>query len=161
MIAIGTHKARAVSCGLGKTSTNKEQVGVEFEILEGENAGEHITWFGYFTDAALSVTIKALRACGWTGNDLSDIQGLDKEVALAINHEEYQGKVSARVQWVNEPGGLALKTQMPPDEAKAFAAKMRHIIMAIDPGAPRKVSHHPANASPPPPSDADMPEWAR
>lgn len=136
MIEPGFYKAKAVTWALGKASTGKEQVAVEFALYDADGVeGPHLTWFGYFTDNTFESTLKALRTCGWKGADLSDLQGLDaNEVQLVIEHEVYDGKTRARVRWVNalNAGGLALKEQMDGAEAKVFAAKMRSHIAAFD-----------------------------
>ncbi len=162
MIDAGTYRAKAVSAALGNTSTGKEQLGIEFELMDVDGvAGPHITYYGYFTDAALEFTVKALRACGWKGTDLTDLAGLtDNEVSLVIAHEEYEGKVTAKVQWVNAPGGLAMKSQLDPD-----AAKMKGRIAALGTTSARQIREpkppKSQNSEPPPHGDADLPGWAR
>lgn len=142
----GTYRARAVAGGLGETSTGKEQVGVDFQLLDPAFEGQHITWFGYFTDKTQESTIRTLRTCGWNGDDLTDLSGIDaNDVHLVIENEEYEGKWRPRVRWVNPVGGLALRSAMEPNKARAFAAKMRGAIAAVDQAsgerrAPAKVS---------------------
>lgn len=133
----GTYRARGTQGMLGETSTGKEQVAVEFELLEEGFVGTRIAWFGYFTDKTQARTIETLRNCGWQGTDLTNLEGVDaNEVSLVIEQEEYEGKWSPRVRWVNIPGsGLALKSPLSADKAKAFAARMRGQIAAIDQAA--------------------------
>lgn len=122
----GTYKAKAVSGALGETSKGDPQVAVEFEVVEGEFAGQTITWFGYFTDRTTERTMQALRFAGWKTDDLSDLAGLGStEVKIVCQNEEYQGKTSLKVQWVNKIGGLALKAPMDASKAKAFAQRMK------------------------------------
>ena|ERR1051326_2108102 len=130
-IANGRYRARPVSWALGRTSTGKEQVAVEFELMDADGVvGPHITWFGYFTDDTWERTVESLRHCGWQGDDLSELSGLDQEVSVVIENEEYKGKRYPKVRWVNAPGsGLALKEQLSPQEAKEFASSMRGRIL--------------------------------
>jgi hypothetical protein len=161
------YAAKARTWGLGETDTGKEQVAIEFEILTAEAEFNHITWFGYFTEKTFDRTIESLRICGWEGNDLSDLQGLDKnEVELVIEDEEYKGNLIAKVKWVNRPGGLALKAPLTGDKAKSFAAAMRDRIKALDAAggfkakAPRPSGPPPpvgSNGGPPPLTDDDIP----
>lgn len=138
MLPEGRFKARAIEGGLGETNDGNPQVGVRFTILDEEFHGEEITWFGSFskklgqgTKTPLERTIESLRACGWKGDDLSALEGIsDNEVSLVIEHDDYNGKISAKVKWVNRAGGLALKAPMSADKAKAFAAKMRGEVIA-------------------------------
>jgi hypothetical protein len=164
----GRYRARGVTAALGRTSTGKEQVAVEFELLDAEgNPGPHITWFGYFTDATYERTIEALRHCGWEGDDLANLSGVDaNEVSLVIKAEEYNGKWTPKVQFVNAPGGggLALREQLSAEEARAFAAGMKGRILALKQGGPRKPTPGSAKArvggytpEPPPHGDDDMP----
>jgi hypothetical protein len=167
-IQAGTYRARAVSAALGETSTGSEQVAVEFELLDVEgNAGPHIVWYGYFTEKTVKTTIKALRTCGWTGDLLTDLSGIDtNEVSLVIEEESDQnGRMRPRVRWVNAPGGagLSLKAPLDGEKARAFAAKMRSRIAAMDQaeGAskpkPRATAKPILSPEPPPHDDSDLP----
>lgn len=169
MMAAGRYRARAVQAALGETSTGKEQIAVEFETLDEEGApGEHITWFGFFTEKSLEHTVRALRVCGWRGDDINNLDGIsDNEVSLVVEHEEYEGKVSAKVKWVNAPGGgIALKSTLDAGRAASFAATMKSRIRAIEAGAgarkPVTQQARPATRQsgrppePPPHTDDDM-----
>ena len=112
----GKYRARAVDSGLGKAKTGTEQVAVNFELIgDGAEKGLHITWYGYFTDKAYEMAVKALRACGWQGSDPTELDsfaasGLGaNEVELDIEQEtstdpQGQSTTRARVKWVNAPG---------------------------------------------------------
>lgn len=129
----GKYRAKAGDWALGESGNGKEQIAVEFELLDPDYSGQHITWYGYFSDGALEFTVKALRTMGWQGDDLLHLIGLDaNEVVLVIENEEYQGKTYAKVKWVNAIGGLALKTPMTPAKQQSFAAQMRQRIAALD-----------------------------
>jgi len=135
----GTHKARGKEWGLGHSSTGKKQVAVLLELTQGEHAGKCITWFGYFTDGAVDRTLDSLRYLGWEGDDFVHLTGLDaNEVEIVITAETYEGKTRDRVQWINRPARLALREQMSPAAAAAFAASMRAKAIA------HKQAHGPA-----------------
>lgn len=122
----GNHRARAKEWALGVSSTGKEQIGVMFELVGGEHAGKHITWFGYFTDGAVDRTLESLRHCGWDSDNLADLDSLGaNEVDLVVDDEEYEGKWRSRVKWVNRVSRLQMKEQMSPAQVQAFAAKLR------------------------------------
>lgn len=132
------YTAKAKAWGLGETDKGTEEIAVEFEILTEGAHVERITWHGYFSDKTWERTVESLRYMGWEGNDLADVQGLDmNEVELVVEDEEYQGKVYAKVRWVNRMGGLAIKAPLTGDKAKAFAASMRDKIKALDASAPK------------------------
>lgn len=139
MIPAGTYRARACAPGeaqLGYTAKGTEQIAVAFTLLQPPFEGQCITWFGYFSDKATEQTVKALRACGWQGDDLNDLTGLDaNEVDLVIEEEtDDQGRVRSRVRWVNRPGDGRVKLQntMSPEQRKSFAARMRGNVKAAD-----------------------------
>jgi hypothetical protein len=133
-LVAGTYTARAVAGGLGFTKGGKEQVAVELQILDEEFAGETITWFGYFTEGTQERTIDALRTLGWNTNDLDNLDGItENEVRVVLAEEEYEGKTSLKVKWINRVGGLALKTPMTPEQAKAFARQMKGMVLAVAP----------------------------
>lgn len=126
-------KARACAIDFGYTSKGNDQMGVDFVLLEGENAGSHITWYGYFTEETFERTIESLRHMGWGGTDLAELPSNvpQEEVQLVIGHEEYNGEVYARVKWVNALGGIAMKERMDAGAARAFANKMKGRILAL------------------------------
>lgn len=151
----GTYKARTLSGGLGYTSKGTEQVGIDFQITEGPHEGQHITWYGFFTDKTADRTIESLRICGWEGDDLCDLTGIEKnEVELVIEAEDYTDsrtgeiKTGSRVRWVNRIGGsgFSMRDAMDATQAREFAARMRGRVVALrgNGQAPRR----PAQAAP-------------
>jgi hypothetical protein len=56
---------RVVKSVLAMTGTGKQQVAVTFEYLDQHGEKRYVSWFGFFTDAALPWTVEALRALGW------------------------------------------------------------------------------------------------
>lgn len=171
----GTYRARAVDAQLGETSSGKEQVAISFQLLHPGFEGQHLAYYGSFSERALPITLKALRACGWVGNDLADLTGIgSSEVNLVVEHEEYEGRIQARVRWVNSIATGLVKKQLDPTAAKAFAARMRGAIAALEAGsapAPqaqprpaqgarpvqRQPQPPPRMPEPPPHTDDDMP----
>jgi hypothetical protein len=162
----GTYRARAVHGALGETKSGSEQVAVEFELLDADGAaGPRITWYGYFSEKTLATTVKALRACGWKGDLLTDLSGIsDNEVSLVVENEVLpDGRARPRVRWVNAPGGpgLGLKTPLVGDKARAFAARMRAHIAAVDQvelaGGTKGRSNGVLSPEPPPHDDSDLP----
>ena len=76
MIAIGKYNAKVTAISFGRASTGNEQIAIQFEILDGEFAGENIAYLGTFTENSIEYTTNALRAVGWLGDDLSELPGL-------------------------------------------------------------------------------------
>lgn len=140
MINVGTHKARACAAEFGTSSTKGTFcVEVDFVISEGPNEGEHITWAGYFTDAATQRTLESLRYCGcqFPAGDLMNLEGIgDQEIALVVEHESYEAKngemkTRAKAQWVNKAGGGFFATKLEGDARAAFAKRMKGEVLAV------------------------------
>jgi hypothetical protein len=160
----GKYRAQAREWSLGKAGTGNPQVGVMFDLLDHE--GEQLTWYGSFTDAALPTTVKALQAMGWQGADIRELAQpttkLDQEVVLVVEWDEYNGKRSLKVKWVNSMGGLAMKEPLAGSDLDAFAAALRGKILALDPSSAAKRAAAPratATSRPTPPAhrDEDIP----
>lgn len=119
------------------TSSKKgtQQCAVCFEILRGPQAGQKVTWIGYFTDATIERTLNALRICGFEGDDVSSFPGQspENEVSIVVEHEEYDGKVRVKVAWVNEPGGGGMKMANPFDDKalRKFGAQLKGTLKAM------------------------------
>lgn len=157
LIDPGTYPAQPLEAELTETKKGDPCVVVSFEIAHGQR----ISWWGYFTDKTQRRTIESLRHCGWDGDNLGDLSSISPEsptVELVIEHEEYEGKVRARVQWVNRLGGGIATAPMAADKRAAFAARMKGLVIEVDKslavGAKRQASAAPrgngsASALPP------------
>lgn len=145
-IGAGTYRARASGeCVLG-SSKNKGTPFIEFclKIQSGENANGMVKYTGYFTENTNERTIQSLQLCGWQGDDLSEfsdggLHGLDaNEVDIVVEIETYrregedEERSRPRVAWINRPGGFLNQEQaMNEDAAKAFAERMRGLVLAV------------------------------
>jgi hypothetical protein len=140
MLEDGKYRAKAKEWSIGEAGTGTAQVVVFFDLLDHE--GEGRTWYGFLSDAALKRTIESLRHMGWQGCDISELSspaaGLDSnEVQLVLESEDYNGKVSQKVRWVNK---LGTGKPMEEDSLKALSAKLKGKILALDPGAAGEVA---------------------
>src|SRR6266403_2415299 len=111
----GRFRAKGKTWDFGTTEKGNDQIAVELEIIEGDEKGRRLTWYGYFTDKTEERTIESLRILGWTGDNLADVKDLDaNEVEIVVEPEEYTnpttGKTTtrSRVKWINRGGGIAL-----------------------------------------------------
>lgn len=160
LIPAGTYRARAIEAQLGKTAKGSEQVGISFAVLTPGFETQRLAYYGQFGEKSLAITVKALRACGWQGLDLSDLRGIEtNEVNLVVEHEEYEGTTRAKVKWVNDVSAGVVKDVLDPTAAKSFAQRMRAAIAGVDAAAPKK-NGTPVRGQPPEPpphTDADLP----
>lgn len=113
-----------------------EQIGIEFEVLEGETKSQRLAYYGSFSEAALEITIKAMRTAGWLGDDVTDLSSMSRPevptVELVVEHETFEGKTRAKVKWVNSGGGLAVKNPLDQAKRAGLAARMRAAVAAVD-----------------------------
>lgn len=126
-------RAKAVNAAIGKASTGTHQIAIEFQFLD-ETGG--ITYYGPLTDAAFEYTMRAIRTAGFVGDNLADLSplcdGSAPEVMLVIGPEEYNGKITRKVKFINSLGGLALKDALQGEELEAFARRMKGKIVLYD-----------------------------
>lgn len=127
----------------GTSKAGNEQVCLQFEIVRGPESGRKVPWFGSFSEtrsektkkSVAERTIESLRICGFRGNDLATLpaQELTQEVSITVEHNEWEGKKTARVSWVNEPGGGGVKLANPigGTELRRFAASMKSKLASI------------------------------
>jgi hypothetical protein len=125
----------------GQNST--PQVIVQFEIIEHpEMAGKRIYYFGFMSDKAVEYTLKNLRTCGFVGDDLSQVltQPINNIVQLTIEHQEYDGKTSARVAFINPPfAGIKIAKPMVGADLARFAATLKAKLKGIPAVAGEKI----------------------
>ena len=133
----GNYVAKATSYDFGMSKGGNEQVGVAFTISQGDHAGQMLSWYGFFNSSENTErALKALRAAGWNGDDLSNLIGLgDTEVQIVVKEEEYNGKTTTKIAWVNALG-VAMASKMSDQERKAFAARMKGAVLASKAPAP-------------------------
>jgi hypothetical protein len=123
----GRFRARPTVHGPAKSPNGHPQYAIEFELLEGDDAGKAITFFGGLTGGGFDFTSKVLRTCGWSGEGDPRDATLDREVALTIADETHNGKTNAKVKYVDDPDApppattsLVERNAMPKAEADAF-----------------------------------------
>lgn len=149
----GNYRARAIAHEYGVTSKGNDMVAVTYELLDKERM--MMTWYGYFTDATIERTYKALRHSGWDGRDLLGLDGLgDTEVELVVVNETYEGKTRPRVNFVNPVGAGRGAVSNPLDQGgqEAFKRRVAGKIAAIQ----AKLNDRPA-AAPAPAAAAPAP----
>lgn len=89
LIPEGIYKARATTnWALSETSKGTPYAHVEFEILNGAAKGRTITKDFFFSEKAWKKSVESLRACGWQGDDVSNLAGVERnEVVCKVVHE--------------------------------------------------------------------------
>lgn len=128
-----------------------------FEILSGPQAGQKITAFLYFGEGSVGHSMKALRACGFTGDDIDKFadQTPDIECQIVVEHEVYEGKTRAKVKWINQAGGQGFTFEKPLDRGslRKFSAQFKSALKAVPSVTGKKAERQAPSAAPP--SDYD------
>ena len=91
-IPVGVHRGRVLpnSADYGASSTGTEYVILAVKLLD---FGRVVSVYLYLSDKAMPYTIEALRACGWTGDDIFKLDNLDaNEVGVSVKYETFDGK---------------------------------------------------------------------
>jgi hypothetical protein len=126
----GEYFARCTKADLGFTSTGKEQAVLTFRLRDTD---ADLRWFGYFSDKAIEICLKAIRTAGFTDTDLGKLPDwvpgdAAPDVVLSVGHELYEGKTQVKVNWVNS-AHAQLKNAMTPEQRAAFGKKMKAAVV--------------------------------
>lgn len=139
MLKAGKYTAKAVSAGLSQTKSGSAQAYIKFEVTETGEAN-HITWFGSMTEKSIDRTVKALVTAGFNGNDFGDLEKKfnevfqPKAVQLTLAEEEFNGKTSLKVKWVNPIHQGPEKYQGPAPKFAALFAKTKQELGVMKDG---------------------------
>ncbi len=143
MLNAGKFSARPTGAELGISGGGTNQIGIAFELLDGPDAGQSITAYRYFSDAAVKYALKDMRTCGWLGDDVGNLASIGADgnlvVQLVIEHEDFtnnegETKTSAKVKWINSLsiGGVQMKSVMDAGQRATFAQRMKQTVRAFD-----------------------------
>lgn len=81
-----------------------------------------------FSDGAAPYSIDKLRACGWTGNDVTKLDGIDaNEVDVNIKYEIFENKEQMKVD-IYAGGGIKVDTPMDDKQKRSFGARVAALL---------------------------------
>lgn len=132
--------SRATEWKVTQAEGKSPQVMVRLEVIEGPEAGQEKFYWGSLHENAVQYTFEALRAMGWTGNDLDT--ELDKEhgmgsvrcVAVEMDHEWPEGTIQRKIRYVN--AWTAKKAPAGPTGiGKRFKSLAKQTVVPVDPAA--------------------------
>lgn len=130
----GYFRAEILDHGFSESTGGTPQFSVQFQTEHGQMRG-----FFALSDNAIEHTIKKIRAMGYAGDDLADLE--DGSVLrgafciIQVTHDTYNGTVSPKVGWVNPDGwqpGIK-KSATAAANAKRFNALLKRV--PVDPSA--------------------------
>lgn len=138
----GKYNVKVIDAGLGASKNGSMQPWVKFQ----NEAKETITWYGNLNgstpekqEKAQEITIKALVSAGFTGDDFSD---LDKPfetvftvqpVNITVGTEEYNGKKTTKVKFVNSQSAPKKFMGQAPKMAALFAKQRKALGITAKP----------------------------
>jgi hypothetical protein len=138
-----------------------------FEVLEGKYAGRKITWYGSFSQTVMKngkkvedQTYEAMRAAGWTGSDITEIESLDNAVLLTIEEKEYEGTARPKIIFINPLSSGVRKIIGATPQQKAKMSAWSKSVASKYPivTAPKEAQRfEPADHDQPPMGDDDIP----
>lgn len=126
MLAQGTFKAKIRDYGVKESKAGLPYVVVAFGVGE-----ETVYWSGYFSDKTIEGTKATLTLLGLKGGNLPALalglssNSLDttKEFVLVVVHEpDNEGKMWARVRFVNDPNASNVRGTVDFDRARQLFA---------------------------------------
>lgn len=128
--------AKPVEASWGQSSKGSEQCAAQFRLLEGPDEGRTITAFLYFTqEGNTKRSLESLQHCGCTfpDGDIFNLEGFGaSDVRLVIEHEEYDGKMRAKVKWINS--SKPFQAEMDDGVKASFRDRMRANIALLKKG---------------------------
>lgn len=142
---VGTYLAEVKSHVLKEVGDNATPaINIALDLIKNVQTDEPVTGTVYaslwLTDAALEFSMRTMtEALGWTGTDLSEINGTGmfagKEVWVVLEEQEYEGKTQTKVKYVNKVGGQVQKP-FNPVKAKILTDKLKGKMLAYRQKAP-------------------------
>lgn len=124
-IPAGFYQGRAVAGSeqYGVSKNGNDQIALDIAI---PSLNSTFTTFLSFSEAAAPYAIERLRVCGWKGNDVTKLVGIDaNEVTVQVKYETYDGKERMKVDIATGGGRITLENQMDEKSKRAFAARMK------------------------------------
>lgn len=123
-----TYFAVVMATALQKSKSGTESVAIQFQatrnLSSGDECDKKFVGYLYLSSRAVENAIKTLRdVFGYTEksfyplNRAETLEGKDCEITVV--HEEYNGKISPKVQWINKTGHFESRTLKAIDDAEA------------------------------------------
>lgn len=152
MLPMVKAKYLARACGAASfapSSKGNQQIAVPMEVVDGEYAGETITWIATFHDTAdkngvtgTERVLESLVFMGWQTDELSDLveisdedakRMLPNDVEIVCEPDTYDGKTNLKVKWVNKPGAgrFAFKEAVSKNDLRSFSAQLKSTVRSV------------------------------
>lgn len=116
-VKAGKYTAKIVDADVWASTKNEPRAVLVFDFMNEEGNPRQLMWFGSLNGGAREITVETLVRCGFTGNDLADLNK-GKEVLnegpyeIVVEMNTYEGKTGPRIKYINAPGGGAFRERM-------------------------------------------------
>jgi hypothetical protein len=141
----GKYQARCIddpsSIRWGRAKSGAEQIALTFAIIDsnGEPTVSTMEYVGSFgSQQSAEIALKALRVCGWQGDDILDLRGINANVVeLDVQWDEYQNERRLRIKWLNRPGAgrIAFRDSLDDRAKQALARRIRGLAAGLSQSA--------------------------
>lgn len=131
LVPVGDHIAKLADYGVSVTKNGDPMVTAKFQTSHGP-----VYWNGVIKDMApgqRNFTMESLVVMGLKSvDDVAAIAdgpagkalNMEQDVSVAVEHEEYNGKVRAKARWVN---ALGLRSGVTRDDLRAKLAGLKNL----------------------------------
>lgn len=182
----GRWRGRVTDHDMGRSSKGNIQVAIGFAYEDSEGVQNRAVYYGVFTDKTLASEYGPLYALKNLGFDLAAENFSDKafaalgaksaenslggaligrEADITVSHEEYEGEMRAKVDWVNTPGGGLMKDRLEgAQDIRSAAAQIRSMLQggggpqpSLGFGGSRPAAAAPQTRKPAPAGSHDLP----
>lgn len=102
-VPAGNYTGTAVKATAGQASTGAPYIEVEFRIPE---VGCNLRWRGYVNSPENEErTLKQMNIINWNGDETFTAGSIstDKLCSLTVKREEFKGKTTPKIAWINDP----------------------------------------------------------
>ena len=139
--AVQNELAEVTDHGVAMSKNGNPQVWVKFkfvDIMEASDEEVGITAYLSLSEAAFPYTMEKLTNLGWIGISISNLDRtaepcdnlVGHTVRISVAMEEYEGKVTPKVSFINHKDYTGGPAKIDPKEAKILDSKLKGKIAA-------------------------------
>jgi hypothetical protein len=111
---------------LGESKNGTRFIRVPVTIAtEGAQKGKTIDWYGYLSEKTQERTIEILESCFGVNWNWDNINFAGQEVEVVVEQDDYNGKVSFKAKWLNNPNFDRTNNGKSPEEVEAAKAEAK------------------------------------
>ena len=151
-ISAGCYKGHAIagSAQYGITRNGTDQIVIDVLLSDLRRTLSIVL---FFSEKAAPYSLEKLRACGWQGDDVANLIGIDaNEILVSVAYETYEGKERMKTDILTGGGRITLDSPMDAAAKRGFAARMK--------ASAKSVPATSAAPKPPPAARSIQPEVA-